>query len=298
MCRSCGRYFSRQTFRVDYRDHRPHLNARLFELLASGVGLRQSARLLGLSRRCAELKARKLGRHARRLNLRVMGELKDDASFHLDELETYEEQRNTRPLTVPVLIESRSRFIVWAESAPIRPSGRMTKKRLQAIQRAEERHGVRKDRSRHAVARTLARGASLARRSKSVTVLSDEKWSYPGLARRAFGRPIRHLRTNSKLARTTWNPLFPINHEEAVMRDLMGRLRRESWLTSKKRRYLDIALHVHMAYRNLVRKRFNRDQESPAQLLGFMPRRMVVGEVLGWRQELGERSIHPLARVA
>ena len=43
------------------------------------------------------------------------------------------------------------------------------------------------------------------------------------------------------------------------MRDLMGRLRRESWLVSKKRRYLDLGLQVHMAYRNLVRKRFNHD---------------------------------------
>jgi hypothetical protein len=32
---------------MDYRDHRPDLNPKLFELLASGVGLRQSSRLLG-----------------------------------------------------------------------------------------------------------------------------------------------------------------------------------------------------------------------------------------------------------
>jgi hypothetical protein len=46
---------------MDYRDHRPDLNPKLFELLASGVGLRQSSRVLGLSRRCLELKHRKIG---------------------------------------------------------------------------------------------------------------------------------------------------------------------------------------------------------------------------------------------
>ena len=69
LCKECNRTFSRQTFRADYRDHRPELNARLFRLLASGVGLRQSARTLGLSPRCTELKARKIGWHQRQLHI-------------------------------------------------------------------------------------------------------------------------------------------------------------------------------------------------------------------------------------
>jgi hypothetical protein len=81
-----------------------------------------------------------------------------------------------------------------------------------------------------------------------------------------------------------------------MARDLMGRLRRESWLVSKKRRYLDLALQVFMAYRNYVRRRFNRDRESPAQLLGLVPRRMRLEELLSWRQDWGGSSIHPLAR--
>ena len=53
---------------MDYRDHRPDLNPKLFELLASGIGLRQSSRLLGLSRRCLELKHRKIGRDVSRVS--------------------------------------------------------------------------------------------------------------------------------------------------------------------------------------------------------------------------------------
>jgi len=109
-------------------------------------------------------------------------------------------RRNTRPLSVPILIETRSRFIVWLESA-----------------------------------------------------LSDQP-------------------------------------HQALARDLMGRLRRRSWLVSKKRRYLDLGLQLFAAYRNLVRRRFNRDDFSPAQFLGFTSRRLRVGELLGWRQDWGERS--------
>ena len=43
-CKVCNRGFSRQTFRQDYCDNKPHLNARLFDLLASGLGLRQASR--------------------------------------------------------------------------------------------------------------------------------------------------------------------------------------------------------------------------------------------------------------
>jgi len=296
-CRSCGRTFSRQTFRMDYRDHRPDLNARLFVLLASGVGLRQSARELGLSRRCTELKFHKLARHLRRLNLTLRGPLPPGSRLQLDELETYEGRRNTRPLSVPVLIETSSRFLIWAESATIRPSGRMTEARKRAIAEDEIRYGRRKDRSRRSVQRTLQRGADMAGQLVTVVLDTDEKPSYPGLAERAFGAErLVHFQTNSREPRTVWNPLFPINHTEAMARDLMGRLRRDTWLGSKHRRYLDLALQVFMAYRNYVRRRFNWDGFSAAEMLGFAPRRMRAQELLSWRQDWERESIHPLAK--
>ncbi len=295
-CRDCKLTFSRQTFRLDYRDHKPHLNAMLFQLVSSGVGIRQSARVLGLARKSTELKLRKLGEHARNLNRNILRPFNGTVGFHLDEIETYEGQRNTRPLSVPVLILSESRYIVWTESAPIRPRGKMTDKRIEAIARSERRHGYRIDLSRECLKRTLAYGAFLARDAQQVILSTDEKTTYPILAEEAFGKErLTHRQTNSKLVRDTRNPLFPINHEEAMMRDLMGRLRRESWLVSKAHEYLDLALHLHSAHRNLVRRRFNRDEASAAQIAGLMPRRLSPGEVLSWRQDWGKRSVHPLS---
>ena len=296
-CRGCRRTFSRQTFRADYHDRKPALNPRLFMLLASGVGLRQSARALGLSYRGTVFKARKIARHLRRLNLSLRKPLKGAVGFHFDELETYEGQRNTRPLTLPLLVHSQTRYIVWGESAPIRPRGTMTEKRLEAVKRSEKRHGVRRDLSRRSIRRTLNRGRAMVEEGAEVSFHTDEKTSYPRLIQKAFeGCELSHAQTNSELVRATWNPLFTVNHEEAMARDLMGRLRRESWLVTKRRRYLDLFLHVHMAFRNLVRRRFNRDEESAAQLLGFTPRRLEPHEVLSWRQDWGRRSIHPLSR--
>ncbi len=299
-CRTCRRSFSRQTFRSDYRDHRPDLNARLFVLIASGIGLRQASRNLGLSLRCSELKYRKIARHLRRLNLNLRGPLQEGAILQFDEFETYEGRRNSRPLSVPVLIERQSRFILWAESATIRPHGRMSAARKRAIAEDERRLGPRRDNSRWAVLRTLRRGRDLTGHLDRVPLETDEKSTYPKLADEAFGAGrVIHSTTNSKLARGTWNQLFPINHTEAMLRDLTGRLRRDSWLTSKRRRYLDLGLQLQMAYRNYVRRRFNRDAESPAQLAGLERRRLRPGEVLSWRQDWGpKRSLHPLDRAS
>jgi hypothetical protein len=260
------------------------------------VGLRQASRNLGLSLGCTQLKFRKIARHLRRLDLNLRGQLPEGSSLQFDELETFEGRRNTRPLSVPILIEKNTRYILWAESAPIRPRGRMSQERKEAIRQDERKYGPRKDLSRRSVRRTLQRGVDVCKGLARVELFTDEKSTYPRLARELFGkRRLVHRRTNSKRARTPWNPLFPINHTEAMARDLTGRLRRESWLVSDRRRYLDLGLALWMAWRNYVRRRFNHDDESPAQMLGFVDRRMTVTQLLSWRQDWAERSVHPLA---
>ena len=297
VCKACGKWFSRQTFRADYYDHKPHLNAQLFLLLASGVGLRQSSRNLKLSLRCTELKFRKIARHLRHLNRNLRGQLADPATLQLDELETYEGRRNTRPLTLAVLIERSTWFVVWAKPGRIRPSGKMSDARLKAIREDEKLFGPRANESSRVVRNVLREGARMTRNCETIALETDEKTTYPPLARAAFGRDrLEHSRTNSELARQTWNPLFPINHTEAMARDLLGRLRRRSWLVSKKRACLDLGMHLWMAYRNYVRLRFNRDKRSPAQKLGFVRRRLRPTQLLSWRQDWGKQSIHPLAR--
>jgi len=295
-CRSCHRTFSRQTFRMDYRDHRPDLNTQLFLLLASGLGLRQTSRILSLSLSCTQLKFRKVARHLRLLNRNLRGPLPKVASLQFDELETYETRRSTRPLTVGVLIERDTRFIVAARAAPIRASGSMPARRRKALAQDQARFGRRQSRSRALVRHVLRRGAELSAGSASVRLETDEKTTYASLARQAFaGHRLRHDRTSSKLPRHTWNPLFPINHTEAMARDLTARLRRESWLVSKCRWFLNLQLEIFAAYRNYVRPRFNRDRKTPAQLLEFTKRPLSLAQVLSWRQDWGNLSLRPLA---
>ena len=296
LCRFCRRTFSRQTFRQSYQDKKPHLNARVFELLASGLGLRQTGRLLGLTKRNTELKARKISRHLGELHTNLHGLFPAGSTFQMDEMETFESERTVRPVTVPVLIEDQSMFISFVDAAPIRPSGRSSERRAKAIHRYETRFGRRTNRSREALTR-LFRWLSIHVDPYSQVVLnSDEKILYGYLGRRQFGDRLLHFKTNSKRPRNSHNPLFRINLTNALARDLNGRLRRKSWLVSKRFEYLKLQLFLHAAYRNYVRPRFNRDEHTPGQILGFAPRRLAFTELLTWRQDWARASIHPLAR--
>lgn len=294
-CRACHRSFSRQTFRQDYRDHKPDLNTDVLLQLCSGTGLRQTARIVGTSRSTVTRKFYKISLQLGLLNQAVRRPVDfETVTLLMDEFESYESRRNTRPVTIPMMIELESDFIIDSVAASIRPRGKMTEARKRAIALEEQKFGRREDHSRDALKRVLKTAATMFRRAGCVEVRTDEKSSYPGLIERAFGRNrLNHRRTNSRLVRDTHNPLFRINHAEAMSRDLNGRLRRNSWLVSKRREYLSRQLELYMAHKNFVRPRFNRDSKTPAEFLGLADRKISPHQLLAWRQDLGSASVHP-----
>lgn len=297
LCLTCRRSFSRQTFRVDYCDHRPHVNAQVFALLTSGVGFRQTSRVVHMSHGCVLRKAMKLGRMLGDLHRNLMGRLPEGRTYVLDEEETFESSP-LRPLTVPLLEERKTKFLVAATVAPIRRLARRGSRRRRRQEAYERRHGRRPDRSRDAV-RSVLEILRQAVGQGAVHLLSDLKSCYPTVARSVFGDDLRsHQQVSSRLPRDFLNPLFGINLAIAMARDNVGRLRRQSWLVSKLGDRLKLHLNQYIVYRNYVRKRFNRDQphETPAVLLGLLPRQLDREEVVMWRQDWGELSCHPLSR--
>lgn len=291
-CRNCHRTWSMQTFRADYRDHKPHLNAPLFTLLISGVGLRQSSRNLALSRNCTHRKFQKIACEAQAAHQHLLGQFRTDSWFQMDEFGAFEHDRHSGPLSVPVAIEAGSSFVVAAEAAPIRPSGRKSREQKARIARHEQLYGRRRDESRAATRRVLQAVAKHTASLSKVRLRTDLKAMYVPVAKSVFGLGrLAHERISGKLPRTTWNPLFVINLLDAMVRDNNGRLRRRSWLHSKLRKYLDLQLALFIAYRNYVRLRTNEDDQTPAQRAGFVDRRFTVQALLTWSQRFGERSV-------
>ncbi|MBX3464310.1 MAG: hypothetical protein KF830_14155 [Planctomycetes bacterium] len=293
VCKVCERGFSRQTFRLDYRDKRPHANVPLFQLLTSGVGLRQSARLVRLDVHAVQKKFRKLGRHMRMLNRNLLTALPAQRTLMLDELETFE-HRSITPLTVPVLIDRDSKFVIATDVAPIRRVAKAGSWRRRWLESYEARTGRRRDRGNECVRRVLGRMQQLLE-GRQATLLTDEKASYARQCRRRFGEQVVHRTVPSTLPRTVYNPLFAINLTDAMLRDNNGRLRRRSWLVSKRGPRLGLQLELFAAYRNWHRRRHNDDpaDTTPGVVLQLCRRSLTIAELVAWRQDWRRSSIHP-----
>jgi hypothetical protein len=222
----------------------PRLNLELIGPFVSKVTHRQAARILGCSRKTIAHRLQLLGTHCRdfhrwRLALaRARGGLA--GRFMLDELETFEHSRRLSPVTMPVLIERKSYFIVDLQTAPLPCRGRLSEKDRQKKKEREAGWGVRRSGSREAVERSFDTLAKLHVPRGSVLVETDMKTSYRTILRKRFGSRLKHERHSSKTKRDYANPLFPINHTLAMMRDGISRLVRRNWGASKLRDRLEL----------------------------------------------------------
>ncbi|MBK8179401.1 MAG: hypothetical protein IPK67_11035 [Planctomycetes bacterium] len=127
-CSACGRGFSDQTLRVDYRLKRPGLLERFFLDRVSKVTHRQSARNHKCSRSTEERHFKRLREHCRAFHDKEMASMAARGglgeTFLLDEQETFEHSRLKKPVTVPVLIEKASGFVFDARAGAMAPRGR------------------------------------------------------------------------------------------------------------------------------------------------------------------------------
>ena len=287
-CLECHRTFSSQTFRVDYRLRKPKLHLALFRDFVSKTTMRQSARMLGCTRRTVAHRLALLGRHCREFHSSILDRAKQKGGvsgiFQLDELETFEHSRLLRPVTVPVLIERSSYFVLHASVAPMACRGGLSPRLREKKEAMAQQFGKRHSGSVAAVRESFDCLASLHRPEACVTMQTDRKASYATNLKRIFGERIRHERYSSKAVRNYSNPLFPINHTFAMMRDGLSRLVRRSWAAAKLRERMSSHLWIWIAYRNYVRGITNEAPNvTPAMALGVDSRKWKRKELLAWR---------------
>jgi transposase-like protein len=299
-CLECRRTFSAQAFRLDYRLHRPRLHLDLWSHLVSKTTHRQAARMLGCSRRAVAHRLELLGDHCRAFHFERLRRLAEgggvDGAWQLDELETYEQDRRLQPLTVPVLIHRSSCFVVGVDVAPLPCRGGLSgKNRLRKAAR-ERQFGLRRSGSRAAVERCLALLSSLTE-GRVVRVETDRKQTYPAILRQVLGGSHRHVCTRSTVKRDRPNPLFPVNHTLAQLRDGVSRLVRRTWAASKRAMRLGWHLWIWICWRNYVRGVTNEAPlTTPAMILGAERRPLGKEELLGARVD--DRDGSPTANAA
>jgi transposase-like protein len=286
-CRACDRGFSRQTFRADRRQKKPFINAACLDLMVACVGLRQAARVLRVARRTVERRFDWLARHAVEFQANRLATARLPGPFQLDELETFEANRY-QPVTVAVLIERSSLFIVATAVGALRRKGRLTREQRRRRAAHEAHHGRRPSQSRTAVHAVLSRLHAVA--PPTVVLESDEKPLYGHLGRRLLGPRFTWLTHSASARRDRRNPLFPINHTNARLRHFLARLRRRTWCVTKRRDWLQAHLRIAMLWSNFCRGITNRTGTTPAQAVAVAPRAYRPEEVLAWRQDWGPFS--------
>jgi transposase-like protein len=292
-CRTCRHRFSSQSFRLDFRLQKPHLNSLILACLVSKVTHRQTARVLRINRKTVLRRLLLFGPALHQLHRVFLARARRNGglfgTFSLDELETYEHNRRLRPLTLPVLIHRPTRFVVHAEVGQIPARGGLSPHdaRLKLAQ------GPRPSESRRVVDRCFAVLKSVHDPKELLQLVTDRKSTYPSIVKRHFGNRIAaHVREAAKTPRNRANPLFAINHTLASMRDHLSRLVRRTWAASKRRDRLELHAWIWIAWRNYVRPISNRLAPiSAAMMLGLAHRRLDPADLLRWRWP--ERSLAP-----
>ena len=288
LCLECRRTFSTQTFRVDYRLKKPKLVHDLIALFVSKVTHRQASRVLGCTRRTIGRRLELLGEHCRAFHRRRLELARESGGlrgvFQLDELETFEHSRRLAPVSMPVLIERKSYFIVELETAELPCRGRLSEKDREKKREREAEFGVRRSGSRTAVAKCIDVLGEHHSAAGSVLVQTDRKSSYRTILSQRLGSRLEHVQHSSTAKRDYGNPLFPINHTLAMMRDGVSRLVRRTWAASKKRSKLERHAWIWTVWRNYVRGITNDyPTRTPAMVLGVEAKRWRPSEILAWR---------------
>ena len=225
-CRLCNKYFSTQTFDIDYYAKRRVDYRKLVALVGCCCGIRQIARYLGVGYETVSNRVMRFARQALAMQTEVTDRLPIDEDLCADGLQSYWVSQYV-PNNITVLAGSGSRFIYAAIGSSVRRSGRMTcaqrarRETLERSFRADPKALI------HAFTEICDTACRMIEPSaRSLTVLdTDRHVAYRrALARhgpwhllRETGRVV-HRSTSSRLARTASNPLAAINSIDRQIR--------------------------------------------------------------------------------
>jgi hypothetical protein len=125
---------------------------------------------------------------------------------------------------------------------------------------------------------------TLSRTQGPIHIQTDRKATYPSILKRCLGRRLIHERHSSIARRDYANPLFPINHTLAMLRDGISRLVRRTWAASKLKERLEKHAWIWAVWRNYVRGVTNKAPEvPPAMVIGIEEKRWTMREICAWK---------------
>ena len=240
-CKACGRYFGSHTGTATYRQHKPKANALIAKLLCSGVTMRRTADLAGVSRRTVAKKLEWLAARARAAHAEHLKGAEFQTSYvQFDEMETYERNK-LLPLSIALAVRAKTGQIVGVKVAEMNCHGKPAHTSVQ-------RYGRRQD-TRRAAALSVFREVAMVAKPK-LTVATDKKAAYKKHIKTILPEAAHQVYPSRKGPTGSRDPLFKLNHICAKLRADLARLARKTWSASKKAACLQDHLDLYVAFNN------------------------------------------------
>ena len=251
-CRACRVSFSRSTMNPCFRQKKRRLNPMIKKLLCSKNSQRRTAKILGIHRTTVARKLKFLAEQARLSQKAFLEQLSEKSFLNVwfDEMETHE-NTNCKPLSI-ALIVNKDRKILGFEVSRFRPKTR----RLAEI--SLRKYGYRRDERRSGLDSLLSTLRPFV--SRTERIVSDMNPFYPAVVKKHFPESFHEIHRSRRAAvagqgelkEKGFDPLFPLNHTCAMIRDGVGRLVRKTWCTTKKIQALEDHLALYVDFHNRV----------------------------------------------
>lgn len=251
-CQSCGKRFSSSTTTLEWKQKKRRVNYELFNLLASGVSMRRSARLLNIHRTTVHRKLLYLAKKSKLKNSDFLEKLQANPVEHMqfDDLVTSVHTK-LKPLSVSLAVDAKRRFILGAEVSNIPAFGT-----LAAYSR--RKYGKRKSEHKEKL-KTLFENIKDSVKSDAL-IESDEHYFYKPFVDQYF--PMAKYKQykggrgcvvgQGELKKLNYDPLFKINHTCAMLRANINRLIRKTWCTTKDPEMLKNHLEIYIYHYNQI----------------------------------------------
>ena len=249
-CKKCKKSFSYSTFKLEYRQKKRRINHLLFKLLASGISMRRSAKILNVHYMTVQRKLVYLAKKSKIKNDEFHQFLLGSKVSHLqfDDLITSIHTK-LKPVSISVAVDANRRFILGSKVAEIPAFGLIA-------EISKKKYGKRKNEHPQKLTELFSTIQNVV--EKEAQICSDEHYRYLPLIQEYFP----HARYSQykgergsvvgqgELKKIKYDPLFKINHTMAMIRANMNRLMRRTWCTTKKISMLENHLEIYINYHN------------------------------------------------
>ncbi len=291
-CNWCKRIFSDQTFKSTYWLKCPELLPEVLLNAVSGAATRQIARILGCARTTVDNHLARLGRHCVLFHRQMVEQAPPFVDIVFDGLVTFEWSQ-FHPYEILVSVDRNSSFVIHFAEAERRRSGTMTDDQREKREKLEAAHG-RADPKSVMKAAVEVLTESL-KNTTSARVWTDLHKTYPFALRKLKWCDIDHRTVDSRVPRTTWNPLYEVNLADMLVRHCMKDHTRETIAFGKRRQHSIYRFAIFAVWRNFIKlRRERRCEVTPAMLLGLADRQLREEDILVKRLFVQQTDLTPM----